>query len=438
MKIYIRKKAFSPFLLFTLIVMSSLNALAQIKKEKRVDKTFTGKEVVRLTHGHGPLQVLKSKNNELKLEVVMSLEDKTEADAQLALNNFNVDFDDIGNRLSVETQTNINNWITNNGISKLTFSNGDKVKDIKNVKATMVVYVPKLKELYVANKYDEIIIEDGLDGSLEIKLYSGRIDAGNINGNLSLEMKYSKGKIGNFQEGDFNLYDCDLKIGSGKKVEVESKYSEIELGDLDEIEMEIYDDKYEIGNIKGKLLLQDKYSDLKIGNFSNARMDVYDSDITLKEGQDIQAKSKYTKFRIDKVKSLNFDLSYDDNVWIEHLESLVTESKYSEYDIVNLKSSVVMNSYDDDLKVTHFVGPLKSIGIEGKYTKVSLKLPTNTEFRLDATTTYGNFSFPKERFEIEWENIGSTKRELRGKTKNASADSPLIQLDLYDCDVDLD
>lgn len=430
------KKAFNGFLILTILLMAS-QTFAQIKKEKRVEKSFSGKKIVKIFHNNGPINIMKSKGNETKLEVVMSLEAKTEADAQIALNNFNVDIDDIGDRLNVETSTGVENMINKNGVSRITYKSGEKVKDVRNLKATFTIYVPTLQELYVSNKYDEVNIEDGITSDLELKLYSGRIDAGSISGDLTLDLKYSKGQIGNFKEGDFDLYDSNIELGTGTKVELESKYSEIEIGDVESLEMDVYDDKIETGDISGNLIITDKYSDLKIGNFGNARMDLYDSNITLKNGNDLQVKSKYTEFRINQLKSLNFDLSYDDDIRIESLGSLVTDSKYTEYRVGTLKSSVTMETYDDELDVDRFTGPLEGIEIEGKYTEVELNLPSDTSFRLEAEITYGKVTYNKDGFELQQENISSNLIHLIGKSKNATDSSPLIKLEVYDCDIEI-
>ena len=93
MKINIRKKVFSSLTIILALLLISPGLYGQIKKEKKVDKTFSGKEVVRIMHSHGPINVRKSNSNEVKISVVLSLEAKTTEDAQIALDNFDVNIE---------------------------------------------------------------------------------------------------------------------------------------------------------------------------------------------------------------------------------------------------------------------------------------------------------------------------------------------------------
>ena len=438
MKNFIEKRAFKIGILLFMLLSSTVLLEAQIKKERKINKTFTGKNNIKIEHTRGPVYVLKSNTNEVKLDITISVEAMNEADAKLVLDNISVDIEDVSNRLAIESKTNIQSYNSTNRSTKVKFKNGTTVKNARNIKSVLTIYVPDLEKLFVANKYDDVNIDDNITSDLTLNIYSGRVDIGNINGNLELEMKYSKGEIGNFQDGDLNLYDCNLRIGAGKILNLASKYSELKLKEFSKVDLDCYDDNLEIGNIAGDLTLTDKYSEFEFGNFNNAKMDLYDTNISLEQGNDLQLKSKYSEIKLQKLSSLNFELSYDDNTRINELGSFYAESKYSEFSFGQLESGLTMNSYDDDVRVTKFTGPLKTLKFTGKYSELTMAIPSTISYKLEATLTYGKLDFPKDKFTTSLNQKNSSKFEFKGAMKDSNDSSPTIEIEAYDCKIDLD
>lgn len=437
MKNIIEKSASKQFFLLLVLLSSAFLLEAQIKKERKINKTFSGKNNVKIEHTRGPVYVVKSTNNEVKLDITISVEVMSEADAKVVLDNISVDIEDVSNHLVVESKTNIQNYTSTNRGTKIKFKNGTTVKNARNIKSVLTLHVPDLEKLFIANKYDDVNIEDGLTTDLSLNVYSGRVDIGNIGGNLDLEMKYSKGEIGDFQDGVLDIYDCNLRIGTGKVLNLKSKYSELKLKEFTKADLICYDDNLEIGNIAGDLTLTDKYSEFEFGNFKNAKMDLYDSNITLENGNDLQLKSKYSEIKLQKLGSLNFELSYDDNTRVNELGSFYADSKYSEFSFGLLESGLTMNSYDDDVRVTKFTGPLKTLKFVGKYSELDMAIPSSISYKLEASMTYGKLDFPKDKFNTRINSTNSSKFEFKGAMKDSNDSSPTIEIEAYDCKIDL-
>lgn len=438
MKIIKRKQVYKSGILLLFISWLPLLTTAQIKKERVINKTFTGKDIVKIDHRRGPIYVVKSNSNELRLEIKMSVEATSEADAKVVLENFNVDIEDVSNRLSVETKFDVTNFTSTNRGTKIKFKNGVVIKDAKNVKSMLTLYVPQLDQLHLNSKYDEINIDDGIKTDLVLNMHSGKLDAGTIDGNLEMDLKYSKGKIGDVKNADLKIYDCDLKFGSVQQAELSSKYSDIELKNCNQLTLDTYDDDYVIENIAGDLAITDKYSDIKLENFSNAKLDLYDTDIFMGDGKDMQIKSKYSDITLNTLTNLNFELSYDDNIKVENLDAFhVSDSKYSEFTLGTLKSQLTASSYDDNIRVNKFTGPLKGLSFTGKYSELFLRIPADISYNIEAKITYGELTFPKEKFNMNYQDENISNREVRGTMKDAASDCPTILLDIYDCKVDL-
>jgi hypothetical protein len=413
-------------------------ALAQKDYNKVFEKSFKGIQEVAVTHRRGPIEVLPSANGQVTYRVTLSFKAEEEADAQSLINHYEMDADQVGNRLNIQSDLNIKRWNSRNGNVRIEFSDGDKIRDIKEVKISMQLFVPKLESLSLENKYDDIVIEKPLDAKLAIKLYSGRLKVARVNQDLKLDMKYSKALVGDFKNGDFEIYDCDMQLGNGSQVRVQSKYSDIEFGNLQSFNADTYDDEFRIGNISGALTLEDKYSEFEIAAAGNTRLDIYDSDIELDRAKNVQVKSKYTSFRFGTVESLDFELSYDDEVKVKELGELNSmDSKYTDYHIQQLGKSIKMDSHDDDLRVDAVSKTFSGFAFKGKYTDIDLSLDPAVLFRVEAYKKYGKLNLPDNRFEANIYKEKNSELELKGAIKGAGEDSPLVQIEAYDCNISI-
>lgn len=469
------KIAFYGLFAFLWVSIFSISSVyAQVNKEKKIDKTFTGKHVLEVNHKYGDMEVRASSDNSIKVDVRLSIEAKTEEDAQKVADNFKMDFQESGENLAITTNFETSNWNTNNGITSIEFKDGSKVRGLKNIELFFTLYVPRLERLKLSNKYDDIRIYDDLTTDLSVELNSGVFQGENIKGNVTLDGKYSKMKMKNASGNiKVNLYDTDLDMGNAQKVDIISKYSGVILGDIAGITHDSYDDnvkvgvntgeftlktKYseytingatkadinsyddviDVGDVKGGLMIETKYSNLKVGTFTNATINSYDDDIILGGGEksNLKVESKYSQYNISKLDQLEFTGSYDDEMNISELGSFKAISKYSEFTIDRLDKSLSLSSNDDDLSVGQFGPKFTGATLDGKYSTFDLKLPSGFKYQLEATMTYGKIEYPQDNFEYRVHIEKGDTREIKGKIKGATDSSPKIVItDAHDCQV---
>ncbi len=423
------KNAFN--ILILCLLVTSL-AFGQEAQKKTITKVFSGKQRVSVTHRYGPLQVVKSGDGQLRFTAVLSARTKEPGDMELLEKQFDLEIIESTSILDIKTHFQIENWNSRNGIISLKFRDGSKLKQVKDLEIGFLLEVPDLEELSLANKYDEIIIKEDINADLNVNLYDGRLQTANLGGQLKLETKYSKGSIGNFTNGELNFYDSDFNLGNAQNVRLTTKYSKLQFSDVGAFTIESYDDKITWDNVQGDISILDKYSDFVGGSFANGKFELHDSKVTLRDGGNLQLKSKYTKFRFEKLQSLTFELSYDDKVEIVSLGSLKSKSKYTDYKIGELKSGLSVNSYDDDFEIGRFIGPLQGIEFTGKYSDITLLLPESIEYRLEAYAKYGKIQYAESALETNYYKEKNDEVEIKGKTKNASDSSPLISINSYD------
>ena len=463
-----------------LLLMSfTLPAIAQTEKSKSVEKTFELSKdgIVKVDHRYGLLKVIQSTDGKVHLNVRMRVEGNDEAEIQKALSQFEVDINEFGNQVTIETDLGIKNWNGRNGKIYLTFKNGAKVKGLKKFTVEMLLAVPDLKSLSVKNKYEDIIIDHDFKGDLEVELYDGDLKAKNVAGELELSVKYGKVIMEDIGDADLTLYDSEMEMESGKSIKLSSKYSEYTIGDTESLRIKAYDDKFELGNVKGRLEINDKYSEMSVGNFGEAILAIHDGDFDAKKGGNLKiTDTKYSKYRITQVGNLVIEGSHDDKFIIKKVtdfevditkytefeigdlsgqfkvrsshddkfiigslgDLLVNQSKYTEFEITNLSGQVsLLDSHDDKLDVREVATSFRGLKLNGKYTKINMDIPSSVKYEIDAEMKYGGIEYPESAFESQYYKEKDSILSVRGKMKGAGANAPKIEVRGHDCTVDL-
>ncbi len=429
----------SKFMFFTIcfLLVSQLSNAQSIEDSKTIEKEFSGKTIVALNHSYGPVKVHRSTSNSVRIVARMAVKGTDQGDINKVLAQFVVDVEEFNSRLDIKSKLNITNWSSNNRRIKIKFKDGTKVSKIKDIKVYVDLYIPKLEELVVKNKYDNIYIDD-IDSNLEVELYTGELELGNVKGNVALKFKYSKAKLGTIVDGDFDLYDSKINLKAARNLKLRSKYSDGFIGPTQNLELRTYDDDYEIDNINNELLIEDKYSEFDFRSFASAKMDVYDADIKMMNTKSLIVNSKYSEFKIDAVDYLDFSKSYDDDWTIGELGEMEGESKYTVFKIKACRKGINIETYDDDIKVRKVLPSFGHLKMSGKYTELEFPIPDEVVYQLDAQLQHGKLQFPESRFDVQIYKEKSSTTEVKGKTRGAVECSPKVEMDVYDCKVDLE
>ncbi len=124
--------------------------------------------------------------------------------------------------------------------------------------------------------------------------------------------------------------------------------------------------------------------------------------------------------------------------WIKRIVvNTALNSKYSDLKVGRVQKGLKIIYYDDEIDIDRLEGELESIYFEGKYTNLDLNLASSLSYRIKATITYGNLKFDESEYDISLYKEKSDKIELKAKTKGASAQSPLVELAAFDCNIRL-
>lgn len=435
MKNVITRLPFKVILLTGFLLAVAIVLPAQ-EKTKTFEKTISGVQHLNVNHRRGLLEVLPSADGQIKVVATLKASGFEEKSFQTFVDHLQFNVSGVGERGDVQCDLGIENWNITFGKTKIRFRDGVVLSDDGKIDLHLTVYVPKLQSLQLTNKYDDIRIAETVDADLKIELYSSDLHAKDVKGKVDLNLKYGKAYLGNYENGNFVLYDSELDAGNGKLVQLNSKYSEVSMGSAGALSIISYDDNITVGRVSGDLTINDKYSDYRVDGFHDGDLQFYDANVTFGKANNLKINSKYTEFKIQSAETATFSESYDDAVTIESLKHLETISKYTNYTIGALSGKIQMTSYDDELLVRKVNG-LEGMTFDGKYTEVTLPLSSTVKYQLDAMMTYSELLFPESDFDMIYYREKGDKKEIRGKRKGAGEQSPMLKIVSYDGDIKL-
>ncbi|UCH13745.1 MAG: hypothetical protein JSV22_11635 [Bacteroidales bacterium] len=309
----------------------------------------------------GNVDVRDWNKNTISIDVEVIANTSNNNRAENILENIDVVFSEIGNRIKVETSI---------GKMKRTFNlwGGDK----KRYEINYIVNMPKNIPLNLLNKYGDVFISE-LTSTSNIEVKYGNLKANSIIHNeekplTKIILAYSNGTIEECKWIKLNIKYSKIEINKSKALVVVSKYSKVYVDEGTSVVSESKYDNFRIGNIQN-FHTTTAYSNLKFDKISNK----------------LQAESKYSDFKIENMPPDFSKISID--------------NKYGSYKIgVDSKASYLIDAHGKYAKIHYPESAKVSITKDDNETSINGLVGDNqnTESTVNINTKYGNVKLIKE------------------------------------------
>ncbi|MFZ1679327.1 MAG: hypothetical protein WAT91_18760 [Saprospiraceae bacterium] len=253
--------------------------------EKKINRVFNIQSdgVVVLENKYGNLDIAIGNNNEVKMNVTISVETSSEKKAQEALDRITIKFEEGNNRVKATTEIESSSgWLSWFNTCKL------------EMEINYQVLVPADVFLELTNKYGDIYVESS-NKNMKIDLAYGNIRLGDINSNLNLDMSYSEGNISQMHDGTIQLSYSNLEMEDANDVTVNNKYAELTTGSLH------------------KLYMESSYSNLHAVSIGQLDYNGKYDDVIIEHAGSINAETGYTGITVEEFEGTgHFDMRYGD------------------------------------------------------------------------------------------------------------------------------
>lgn len=300
------------------------------KKEINKEYSIDADGTVKLNNRYGDINIRTHSKNQVIINVTITTDAPNESRAEEVFDRINVDFSNSSDYVSAKTE------IGDHGSSwwKSMWKGNNNIEfDIH-----YEVYVPNQVKLDIENRYGNVYLPNMMN-DVDLELKYGDAQIGNLSGDLEFDISYGNASINSVEDISIDIGYGDVDINSAKQIQMESKYSDIRIEEAEYLDLE------------------SKYDDFRIGTIGT-----------------IKNEGKYDEFDIKRVDVFEID------------------TKYTDIEIRDLGKSGQFYTGYGSIDIDNALPSLESFDVQGRYTNISLTIPSGFEIEFEGDYVKPRFS----------------------------------------------
>ena len=431
----------SRFLLMVFLMMS-VSVFSQIEKTKTFEKSYEVQKGawIKIVHRDGAIRIKRSRSNKVITQLDVMVTGKYKEDVEALLQEIELEQSTNGrSQVEILTVTNTENWVKVNGKSTVQLKNGNQLKGIEELHMDLEIAIPDGVNLQVSNKFGDITLRK-IKANIEIQNYNGEVNAEDIDGDFSLNLKYGKAKIGKVHDADLTLYESTINISSIQKLKLNAKYSKNTFVKITKGgEVQSYECTFDIAAIYEEIDIKDKYSDWSVGLIDKGKITTYETHFNIGSIQNAFISSKESDYNIGSAGEIFMDKTYEDDINLGQLGLFKCDnSRYLDLNIAMLTTGIYLyEDYNGDVEINNVGSGFEGAEINGKNTDVELPLE-NLPYQIDVAIKNGDVSLDEDKLKSGFYSEDDYNVKINGKMNGAKKSSPKVVLKGKNMDVQLD
>lgn len=257
----ISKKTCSKLCVAGIFILIGLTGRAQFTETREFTKRFKIQAQTRIdiTNKYGKIELNNWNKDSVVIQFKMEINEKKPIKLEKTLDNLDFDISNSQHFLIVKTQVDKNRSQLESEFLKFKET---MLQTNGSIRIDMVVWLPDNHELRLENKFGDIILGD-YNGEMQINLSNGKLKAGDLAQNSTLNLSFADATVNNLPTGRIISNYSDIQLRNSGKVRFESKSSTIEILNADELNIDSRRDKF-------RIRIADKVD--ASGNFSQFRV----------------------------------------------------------------------------------------------------------------------------------------------------------------------
>jgi|GEM_PF-2272946 len=274
------------FLTILLVLLCSINLVAQESYEEGYSETFAVQENTRLEidNRHGDINVTTWSKDSIYIDVNVAIMAKNEERIGKVLDRLQIEIKQSGGFITARSIFDRDLGIVGE-VLKATGDIGRTIMASSSLNINYEVYVPTYLEMDIHNRFGNISLPD-LNGELEIELSHGKLKADRLENLRSLELSNGDADIAFLTEADLEII-----------------YSDIEIDEVTEIDLNSSGSEYHFRKI-GSLILNSRNDEIYAEEIDSISGDVISTEISTKSlGESLDLNMKYGDLRLRGIES---------------------------------------------------------------------------------------------------------------------------------------
>ncbi len=412
--------------LFFLFITSSLGAQTVAKV---FDESYDKVAKVDLTQTRGPLTILPSKDNKIRVVTELSVEAKNKEEGEKFLAKMKMEVQEMSDRLTINIgMGSIRSWTQRNSNTKVVFKDGAKYSGLRGFEISSTLYLPETELLKLETRFERVQIDPKVKiNDLNLSLHNAKIHGGSIAGNLELDMRFGEielDDVGGSVSG--TLHNTRVEFGNVGDVRLDARFSKLRMGTLKSLDLDAHNGRLEAKSVSGSVDIEDRFGTYILGSLGNARINTHNGTFEVENGDEYRIEGRFGNFDFGRIDNLiardNHNCDYD----IKELGAVTGNTTFTTFNVERLSQKAGLKMQHGHLRVDEVLPTFTGVDVDGVFFEVKLDFRQPTDYHVRADFRFGNVRLPDDLKVVKREKDHNMIK-LEMKTPKATADSPIIR-----------
>ncbi|PIB34607.1 hypothetical protein BFP72_03875 [Reichenbachiella sp. 5M10] len=202
-------------LVFVLFVGAETHAKNNVEKVRRIQKTYTVKDFVKLNieNSFGKVHVNSTSGHTIDVKVEVIARRKNEERAMELLDMIEIEIDESSDEISFKTEID----------GKLTSRSSESFE------INYMVSMPRINPLQLKNSFGNAYVSDR-EGDVALEIRYGDVKVEKLNGDAKVKVSFGNGEFKYVAKGDLEIKYSDVSFEQLGVVRMEQGFSDVEIG----------------------------------------------------------------------------------------------------------------------------------------------------------------------------------------------------------------
>jgi hypothetical protein len=229
-----------------------------------------------------------------------------------------------------------------------------------------------------------------------------------------------------FRSGGHFSIDYTVNVPSEKNLIIRNKYGNVVIDKVTGTgNFNIAYGNLNANSLTGSSVKLDlAYGKADVQTISKAEVLIAYSKMFLGSGTSLKLDSKYSGFNAEKLEDVWVNSKYD-SFSIGEINKLEGTSKYTNYKIARLNKMLKIESGYGTVKVDQIPSGFELLEVHSSYGQISLGIEDNAGYEIDASCSYCDISYPKDKFKGN-RIAENTSQSVSGKISSGSPGKVIV------------
>ncbi len=398
---------------------------------KTIDQTFAAVQEVAFAQRNGHLEILPATNGKIRLVAQLSINATDEGEAQRFLERAELYATATATTLNLRLALHdITSWITTGSRSVVKFTDGEKIRGVRDFDVRATLYLPPTQLLELASQFSDINIANQVTlNNLTLELNNVDLSGGVVAGDLKVDARFGSIRLESAAgqiTGKLNNGRLKIDRGGGN-LNLNTRFSDLELGPMQNVELISSNDKVDIETVSGQLQLNERFGKYRLGTTGSADIISSNGDYTVRQGDTYTINGRFTTIDFDEVKVLVLTANSNCTYLAERLDEVRGDGRFTDIRVDRFTGRAELDLTNGEFRVDELAPSFTGIRVDGRFFDVDVRLAGAMPYQAKAKLTFGHFDVPGEMTSrIDKER--SNEMEKHFLSKGATAASPTIEV----------